>query len=398
MSFKLNKTKNPVPIALAIIVGIVILVLTGNFIKHKITVNKIHETIQQGSDNLALGKYNDAKKNFEQAVSLQKENKETYILIKDEYLKSKRLDDSLSILKQGKDNKITGLEVFIEEIKQKFVVTNMEVIIKQNETYDFPKKTMIKINNEDINLPIKWKDKKIETNKLGTFVFEGISEEYERSVKLTVHIIPKIESIKELSASIIQGTKYSLPLKVIATLSDKTIKEVDASWSPNKVDTKTVGTQNFIGTVQDYKKNIKIQVIVKPRAIVKTKQIGYVSKVYDEGGKRYLSFDNVNFLVGNEAIDAAIKNGSAVYENGSYYVPDDYCIVNSSNEIKQYDISNNASLNVLGWCINSSRDSSINYFVSYDNFKNTSSKHKNLLCYIYTENDVVVKVEGKYTP
>ena len=189
-----------------------------------------------------------------------------------------------------------------------------------------------------------------------------------------------------------------MPLKVIATLSDKTIKEVDASWSPNKVDTKTVGTQNFIGTVQDYKKNIKIQVIVKPRAIVKTKQIGYVSKVYDEGGKRYLSFDNVNFLVGNEAIDAAIKNGSAVYENGSYYVPDDYCIVNSSNEIKQYDISNNASLNVLGWCINSSRDSSINYFVSYDNFKNTSSKHKNLLCYIYTENDVVVKVEGKYTP
>ena len=211
MSFKLNKTKNPVPIALAIIVGIFILVLTGNFIKHKIIVNKIHETIQHGSDNLALGKFNDAKKNFEQAVSLQKENKETYILIKDEYLKSKRLDDSLSILKQGKDNKITGLEVFIEEIKQKFVVTNMEVIIKQNETYDFPKKTMIKINNEDINLPIKWKDKKIETNKLGTFVFEGISEEYERSVKLTVHIIPKIESIKELSASIIQGTKYSLP-------------------------------------------------------------------------------------------------------------------------------------------------------------------------------------------
>ena len=262
----------------------------------------------------------------------------------------------------------------------------------------FLSKAMIKINNEDINLPVKWRDKKIETNKLGNFVFEGVSEEYERSVKLTVHITAKIVSIKEISASIIQGKEYSLPLKVTATLSDKTIKEVAVVWFPNNVDIGTIGTQNFIGTIQDFEKKIKMQVNVKPKAIVKSKQIGYISKVYDEGGKRYLSFDYVKFLVGNAAIEAAKKNGSAVYGNGEYYVPDDYCIVNSSKEIKRYVIDYNASLNVLGWCIDSSTNSSSNYNVSYDKFKNISSKHENLLCYIYTENDVVVKVEGQYTP
>ena len=254
MSFKLVKLKVRVTITLAITIGIVILVLTGNFIKNKIIVNKIHGNIQQGTTLLALGKFNDAKKSFGQAVSLQKENKDTYILISEEYLKSKRLDDSMSILKEGKNNKVTGLESFMVDLKQKFEVSNLEATIKQTETYNFPPKTMIKINNEDINLPIQWKDKKLETNKLGTFVFEGISEEYERLVKLTVHIVPKIVSIKEISTSIIQDTEYNLPLKVSATLSDKTIKEIAIAWSPNKVEIGTIGVQNFIGTVQDLKK------------------------------------------------------------------------------------------------------------------------------------------------
>ena len=141
-----------------------------------------------------------------------------------------------------------------------------------------------------------------------------------------------------------------------------------------------------------------MQVNVKPKAIVKSKQIGYISKVYDEGAKRYLSFDAVKFLVGNEAIEAAKKDGSAIYENGVYYVYDDYFIVDSSNEIKQYDIAYNASLDVLGWYIDPTKDSSENYSVSYDNLKNISNKNDHMLCYIYTENDVIVKIEGQFTP
>jgi|GEM_PF-371585 len=398
MSFNLNKPKIRVAIALAAITFVVILVLTSYFIKNNVIVNKIRVNIEQGSNNLTLGKINEAKESFEKAISLQKENKETYILVKDEYLKSERLDDALSILKQGKSNKITGLENFIEEIKQKFEVTNLEESIYQNESYSLPKKAMIKINNEDINVLLKWKDELKETNRIGELVFEGVADDYERSVKLTVHIISKIVSIKEINVSIIKGQEYNLPLKVTATFSDKTIKEVDVKWSPNKVDSGAVGLQNFIGTIQNYEKKVEMQVIVKPKPIIKLKQIGYISMVYDEGGRRYLKFDDVKFLTGNAAIEAAKKNGTAIYENGKYYVDDDYCIVNSSKEIKNYVIADNASLNLLGFLINPLNNDINNHSVSYDNFKSVSSKHAYMLCYIYTENDVVVKVEGQFTP
>ncbi|HEY8891740.1 MAG TPA: Ig-like domain-containing protein [Clostridium sp.] len=398
MRFNLNKPKVRVTITLTVIAFVVILVLTTNFIKNNVTVNKIRENIEQGSNNLALGKVNKAKECFEQAISLQKEKKETYILIKDEYLKSERLDDALSILKQGKNNKVTGLETLIEEIKQKFEVTNLEESVYQNESYTLPKKAVIKINNEDINALLKWKDALMETNKIGDLVFEGVAENYERSVKLTVHIIPKIVSIKEISVSIIKGQEYNLPLKVTTTFSDKIIREVDVKWSPNKVDSVTVGSQNFLGTIQNYEKKIKMQVIVKPKPIVKSKQIGYISMVYEEGGKKYLKFDDVKFLTGNAAIEAAKKDGDAVYENGKYFVYDDYYIVNSSKVVKSYVIADNASLNLLGCWIDLISSDINNHSVSYDNFKSVSSKREYMLCYIYTENDVVVKVEGQFTP
>ncbi|MCJ7690546.1 MAG: hypothetical protein MUO60_14670, partial [Clostridiaceae bacterium] len=87
---------------------------------------------------------------------------------------------------------------------------------------------------------------------------------------------------------------------------------------------------------------------VKPKPIVKSKQIGYISKVYEEDGKRYSRFDDVKFLMGNEAIVAAKKSGDAQYENGEYFVYDDYYIVNSSEKTKNYVIDDKASLNLLG--------------------------------------------------
>lgn len=275
----------------------------------------------------------------------------------------------------------------------------MKKLVYQNETYSFPEKVIIKINNEDINVPIQWKNAKINTNKLGDFIFEGVSDKYERSVKLTVHILSKIISIKEKNIYIIQGQEYNLPLKAAATLSNKTLKEVDVKWSPDKVNIGIVGTQSFIGTVQDYKKQITMQVIVNPKPIIKSKQIGYISNVYEANGKKYLSFDNVQFLTGDAAIEAAKNNGTAQYEDGKYYVDDDYIIVNNNKEIKNYIIADNASLNVLDFLINPLSNDINNHSVSYDTFKRVAnSRNGYLLCYIYTENDVVVRVEGQFTP
>ncbi|MEG0774262.1 Ig-like domain-containing protein [Clostridium sp.] len=398
MNSNLSKAKRRVIACLTMLIGIIILVLSLNFVKNIIISNKIRTNFEQGSTNLTLGKADEAKECFKAAISLNKENKETYIFIKDEYLKAGRLDDALSVLKEGKNNNIPGLESFIEDIKKKFQVATLEDTIYQNEIYNLSQQVMIKINNEDMNVAIKWKDTKIETDKLGDFVFEGMAEEYERTVKLTVHVIPKIIAVKGVSASIIQGQEYSLPLKVTATYSDKTTKEVDVKWTPSKVDTTILGLQEFVGTVQGYEKELIMQVTVKPKAIEKAKQIGYISKTYVEGGKRYLTFDEVAFLTGEEAIKEAIKDQVAVFEDGEYYVPNGYYILNKSQEVKSFVIADNASLNLLGCWIDPYDWDISNKPVSYDLFSSICNNRDYMLCYIYTENNVVVKVEGQYTP
>ena len=399
MSSNFNKPKVRILITLAVITFVIILVLTTFFIRNKILVNKIHQNIKQGSTNLALGKISDAKKNFNEAIFLDADNKETYIVIKDEYLKSKRLDDALSILNDGKSNNVIGLDSSIRNIKQTLDVPNYKVLVYQNDIYSFPKKIIIKINNEDMSLQVKWKNAKIDTNKLGNFVFEGTTDEYERSVKLTVHITSKIVSIKEINTYIMQGQKYTLPLNVTATLSNQTLKEINVKWSPDKVNIETIGTQSFIGSVQDYKKQIIMHVIVNPKPIIKSKQIGYISNVYESNGKRYFSFDDVAFLTGDAAIEAGKKDGTAIYEDGKYYVDDDYIIVNNNKDIKNYVIADNASLNLLGCWIDPYNGDVNNHSASYATFKNVSNEVSgHMLCYIYTENDIVVKVEGQFTP
>ncbi|MBX4261166.1 hypothetical protein KTC96_07865 [Clostridium estertheticum] len=143
----------------------------------------------------------------------------------------------------------------------------------------------------------------------------------------------------------------------------------------------------------------KTQVIVSPKAIIESKQIGYISNVYDKNGKRYLSFGDVKFLIGNDAIEAAKKDGNALYEDGKYYVYDDYYIFDNNKTIKNYVIASTASLNVLGFLINPINNDISNQPTTYSTFKRVAnSMNEHMLCYIYTQNNIVVKVEGQYTP
>ncbi|WP_291633902.1 hypothetical protein [Clostridium sp.] len=191
------------------------------------------------------------------------------------------------------------------------------------------------------------------------------------------------------------GVLAMIALLVILVLTANFIKN---NIVVNKIHENTnQGSANLVLEKVSEEKII-MHAIVKPGTIVKSKQIGYISKVCEDGGKRYLNFDDVEFLTGNAAIEAGKKSGDAVYENGKYFVYDDYIIVNSSKEIKSYVIADNASLNLLGCWLDSYRGDINNQSVSYDDFKSVSIKYEHMLCYIYSENDLVVKVEGQYTP
>jgi len=190
---------------------------------------------------------------------------------------------------------------------------------------------------------------------------------------------------------------YKSKVKVItsvAVIALVVILVLTANFIKSKVVTNKIrGNIELASSIQKENKET-----VKAKPIVKSKQIGYISMVYEEGGKKYLKFDDVKFLMGDEAIEAAKKDGVATYENGEYFVDDDYYIVNNSEKIKNYVIADNATLNLLGFWIDSLNGDGNNHSVSYNKFKSISSENEHMLCYIYAENNVVVKIEGQYTP
>lgn len=128
------------------------------------------------------------------------------------------------------------------------------------------------------------------------------------------------------------------------------------------------------------------------------KQVGYIERVYEENGKRYLQFDEVKFLTGDEAVEQAKKDGNAIFENGQYYVLDDYYIVNEDKELKDYLIDKDASLNMLGFMVNPESDDITNKPVNFQEFKDIVNSKGARLYYIYTLNGIVEKVEGQFIP
>lgn len=132
---------------------------------------------------------------------------------------------------------------------------------------------------------------------------------------------------------------------------------------------------------------------------INQKQIGYISRVYEKEGKRYLSFDEVKFLVGEEAVEAAKKDGKAIFENGKYSVLDDYYIVKENKGIKDYVINDYAVLNLLGFMVTTDNNNISNEAIDYEKFKATiNNKKYPILCHIYLQGNIVIKVDGQYVP
>jgi hypothetical protein len=129
------------------------------------------------------------------------------------------------------------------------------------------------------------------------------------------------------------------------------------------------------------------------------KKIGYISRVYEKNGKRFLTFDEVKFLTGAEAVEAAKKDGNAIFENGKYSVLDDYYIVNENKGLINYSIDNNASLSLLGFMVSDNGNDITNKVADYESFKSSiNNKNYPKLCYIYLQGNAVTKVESQYVP
>jgi len=76
------------------------------------------------------------------------------------------------------------------------------------------------------------------------------------------------------------------------------------------------------------------------------KAMGFIKKVWEQGGKRYISIDYAEMLTGQEAVDAAIAAGDILPGED---LPNDYFIRNTSTDKRQFEVSDPVDITTSTW-------------------------------------------------
>lgn len=77
-------------------------------------------------------------------------------------------------------------------------------------------------------------------------------------------LYPWISSISDLSGTIYQSQKFTLPQYVTANLTNGSTAQVVVSWNPSTVNTVAAGTYTFKGTVDEYGKTVTYTLNINP--------------------------------------------------------------------------------------------------------------------------------------
>ncbi|WP_061320214.1 Ig-like domain-containing protein [Clostridium botulinum] len=336
-------------------------VLTNNVKQQEaMKQNEVKKFIKNGTNFLNSGKYDDAKSSFEKAVSMEKSNKASYIEIKNKYMEKKRIDDAYYFIKLAISNNVDteNMKKLLYNIKSKFEVTKLDAGVYQNHEYQLPDKIKAKINNEDKEVGVVWNNNNVDTSKVGTIKYEGKIEQYDRDAELNLEII----EIKK----------------------EKEIKKENNTEKVKKI--------------QEENKN------EKAKQVKSEKQIGFISKIYEQNGKRYLKYDEVEFFLNKDANDGtaereAIKDGKNEWIIDGR-VTDDYYLRNKDNTLEDYEISQNVEIDICKYHVDENVNAIDLQRISYERFKTLDNVYgqSNALFYIYVENNVIVKIQEQYRP
>jgi hypothetical protein len=153
--------------------------------------------------------------------------------------------------------KITVIVIAVASIE------NINSKVNLNDKYALPSKVTAKMTDSSTReVDVTWSPSSADTSKAGNFKFEGTVSGYNSKVQLTLNVVA-IASIDNISSSIKQNDKYSLPAKVAAKMTDGTTREVEVAWSPTSVDTSKAGSFNYEGTVSGYNNKVKLTLNIK---------------------------------------------------------------------------------------------------------------------------------------
>ncbi|MEW8956291.1 Ig-like domain-containing protein [Clostridium sp.] len=319
------------------------IVLSDNVAKDiQVEENEIEKYIKEGNKFLEEKNYTEARKSYEAAITKGKNDKQIYMDIKDQYLNKNRYDDAYYIIKLAIENKVD--------------TENME--------------------------------------------------------KVLTSIRDKMESV-ELSYEIYEDKdSFVLPQEVDITVDNNKIKDYVLWEKENQDISNKPGQYSYNGVTKEYGRNVHVTLNVKANVKEDVKEdiydskFGIVKDIYTDNGTVYISFDEAEFYFGwEEAVAEAVKDNKAMQkEDGTYTLPDPYYIRYHIGEIKVYEVSKDASFNLLSYDVDPSNNHTNELqSVDYSTFKKKIDNWKggyvsNLQFNVDMKNGIVTKMSKQYTP
>jgi hypothetical protein len=96
------------------------------------------------------------------------------------------------------------------------------------------------------------------------------------------------------------------------------------------------------------------------------KAMGYIDKVYEKDGKRYISIDYAEYLTGAAADAAAVAAGEIA---PGEHVPDDYWIQNDNPQKRVFEVSDSVAITTSSWISTFAWNEIMDHPVTWAQFK-----------------------------
>lgn len=122
------------------------------------------------------------------------------------------------------------------------------------------------------------------------------------------------------------------------------------------------------------------------------KQLGYVKKLYEESGSKYISIQYVQWLSGEEAIKAIMEDDKCTREEAQSRYTNDHYIRDINKEVKEVKVSNNATYSIIKTGAEATKS-------NFDEVKKELEETtQGILCDVTIKNNEVTDLKQKYQP
>ena len=155
---------------------------------------------------------------------------------------------------------------------------------------------------------------------------------------------------------------------------DKAVKETSRSTTTTDTKTNNDKTDTAKATTSD------------------GKQLGYVKKLYEESGSKYISIHYVQWLSGEEALKAIMEDDKCTREEAQTRYTNDHYIRDKNKEVKKVKVSNNATYSIIKTGAEATKS-------NFDEVKKELGETtQGILCDVTIKNNEVTDLKQKYQP